>query len=70
VFGPWMLKDASVAKDLWRINDFAADALPMRLASANTIAKLINADYADVGNCAVTTLFLAFMRLQSYAVNS
>jgi hypothetical protein len=69
-FNPWLLKVAGVAKELYRIDDFASDALPMRLASERTIGKIIEYGSEDVGNSAVTVLSLAFMRLRSFAVNS
>ena len=70
VFDPWLLKVAGVPSEHIRIDDFASDALPMRLASSNNIAKIINSGFHDVGNCAVTTMSLTFMRLRSYAVNA
>ena len=33
VFDPWMLKMAGITKELYRIDDYASDALPMKLAS-------------------------------------
>ena len=70
VFDPWMLKDAGIAQELWRVDDFASDALPMILASSNSLVAMINGNYEDVGNCAVTTASLTFTRLHLYAVNS
>ena len=69
VFDPWMPKDTGIAQELWRVDDFASDALPMRLASSNSLVAMINGNYEGIGNCAVTTVSLTFMRIHSYAVN-
>ena len=52
-----------------RIDDFASDALPMKLASVSTIRKLIECGFDDSGNLAVTVISLTFTRLRLYAVN-
>ena len=41
VIDPFLLVKAIVAKDLVRINDYASDALPLRLASCTTIQKVL-----------------------------
>ena len=69
LFDPWMLKVAGIARELIRIDDHSSDALPMRLASAENISKLIGCNFWDVGNCAVTVVSLAMLRIHSYAVN-
>ena len=70
VFDSFMLVEAGVSKECIRIEDFASDALPMKLASTSTIRNLIACSFPDVGNCAVTIVSLAFMRLRSYSVNA
>ena len=70
VFDPHMLRKAGVAKDLIRVVDWASDALPVKLASVDTIDKVIGCEFADIGNCSVTIVSLAFMRLRSYSVNT
>ena len=75
VFDPWYLKLAGVSQKLWRITDFASDAVVLSLASVKTMQALQS--YADVdgakfdtGNYAVTTVSLVFLRLRAYAVNA
>jgi len=50
VFNVMLLKMAGVVRDLLRIDDFASDALVLRLASHDTVGKLIDFDTANVGN--------------------
>ena len=70
VFDSFILVEAGVSKECIRIEDFASDALPMKLASTSTIRKLIACSFPDVGNCAVTIVSLVFMQLRSYSVNA
>jgi len=70
VFDPQMLKISGIATELWRIDDYASDALPLRLASASSVEKIVESDFDDIGNLAVTVLSLVFMRLRSYAANA
>ena len=70
VFDPWLLKEAGVAKELIRVEDYASDVCVLRLASASTVKKIIDLDSKDTGNVSVTILSLMFMRMRSYAVNS
>ena len=68
------MNKAGVAQQLWRIEYFASDAVVLRLASVDTIVKLVALAWKedihlDVGNHAVTIVSLAFMRLRSYAAN-
>jgi hypothetical protein len=75
VFDPALIRLAKVNQKLWRVEDFAFDALVLKLASVDTIQKLnmlalqdrIN---CDVDNHAVTVISLLFLRLWVYAVNS
>ncbi len=69
VYNPWLLKMAKVAKELICTDDYLPDALSMRLLSSNTIVQLINCDFLDTGNCAVTIVIIAFLRIFSYTVN-
>ena len=69
-FDPWLLKMSGVAKELIWVEDFASDAVVLRLASASTVKKMISLDPPDIGNHAVTIMSLVFMRLRSYAINS
>ncbi len=59
-----------MGKEKFCIDDFASDALPMALASSDTIHKLIGCDFPDIGNAAVMIVSLVFMRARSYAVNA
>jgi hypothetical protein len=68
-FDSFLLKLAGVAKELIRIENFASDALPMQLASISTIRNVIEFGALDIGNTTVTVVSLAFMKLQSHAVN-
>ena len=70
VVDPCMFKISGVTTDHFRIQDFASDALPLRLASCETVSKLISCNFPDVGNCAATIVSLTFLRLRSYAVNA
>ena len=65
-----MLVEAGVSKECIRVEDFASDVLIMKLTSASTIEKLIACSFPDIGNCAVTTVSLVFIRIRSYAVNA
>jgi len=69
VLDPWLVVKGGVTKELFRVSDYASDALPLRLASYDTILKIMNCSCADTGNISVTVVSLAFMRLRSYAVN-
>jgi len=75
VFDPALIRLAKVNQKLWRLEDFASDALLLKLASADTILKLHNLALqdrmnCDVGNHAVTVISLVFVRLRAFAVNS
>ena len=70
VFDPYMLSADKVRTELIRIDDFASDALPMKLALVLTIRTLIECGFVnDSGNLAMAVISLTFMRLHSYAVN-
>ena len=75
VFDPWLLKLAKISQKLWRVEDYASDAIVLRLASAETVQKLVllegsETSNVDPGNLAVVAVSLVFMRLRSYAVNA
>ena len=75
VFDPWYLKLAGINQKLWRIDDFASDAVVLSLASVKTIQALQSYTEAegvkyDIGNYAVTVVSLVFLRLRAYAVNA
>jgi hypothetical protein len=75
VFDPAIIRLAKVNQKLWRVEDFASDALLLKLASADPIQKLHNLALqdrmnCDVGNHAVTVISLLFVRLRAFAVNS
>jgi hypothetical protein len=75
VFDPALIRLSKVNQKLWRVEDFASNAVVLKLASVDTIQKLhmlalqdrIN---CDVGNHAVTVISHLFLRLWVYAVNS
>jgi len=70
VFDPHMLKISGIAAESWHIDDYASDALPLRLTSASSVEKIIKSDFDDIGNLSVTLLSLVLIRLRSYAVNA
>jgi hypothetical protein len=75
VLDPWYLKMANIHQKLWRIDDYASDAVVLLLASVKTIQALHlytkrEAIKYNVGNHAVTVLLLVFLRLRAYAVNA
>ena len=53
VIDSMLLRIAKVAKELIRIEDFASDALVLRLASSKTISALLTIETADIGNLMV-----------------
>ena len=52
------------------MEDFASDAVRLRLESASTTRKLIFMDYADSGNKSVTVVSLVFIIVRSFEINS
>lgn len=70
VVDPFLLQEAGVAKELYRPQDYASDAVVLRLCSHDTLKKLIENDSADTGNVAVTIVSLLMMRMRLFAVNS
>ena len=41
VFEPWLLRLANIVQQLWRIEDYASDAIFLHLASAKSVWKLV-----------------------------
>ena len=76
VFDPALLRIAEVSRKLWRVEDFASDAVLLKLASVETIKKLVDLASrdknlnCDVGNHAATVVSLVFLRLRAYVVNA
>ncbi len=75
VFDPALIGLAKVNQKLGRVEDFASDAVLLKLASVDTIQKLHNLALkdrinCDIGNHAVTVISLLYLRLWAYAVNS
>ena len=70
VLDPWHLRQASVARELYVIQDWSSDTVVTRLCSALTIQKLLSKDFKDVGNLAVLVINLTFIRLRNYSVNA
>ena len=58
------------AKEIIRVEEFASDAVVLRLASDYTTRKIIFLDSDDSGNKAVTVFTLVFIRVISFAINS
>ena len=61
VVDPWMFKMANTAKEL---------AAVLRLASSQTVSKLLGCKFNDVGNRASLILSLTFIRLWSLSINT
>lgn len=77
VFDPSLLKLAEVNQKLWRIEDYASDALVLRLASSDTIHKLNSMSGVVESSCSinpgslsVTVVSILFLRLRVFAVNA
>ena len=60
---------SGAAKYLIRVEDFASDAMVLRLASDSTARKLIFLDSSDSGNKVVTVVSLVFLGVISFAIN-
>ena len=61
---------AGVAQELYRIEDWAADTVVLRLCSPSTISKLINGGFEDVGNLSVLIVTMTFICLCVFSVNA
>jgi hypothetical protein len=59
-----------VTKELFHPQDYASDAVVLRLCSSTTIQKLISYDSLDTRNSAVTIVTLVMLRMRVFAVNS
>jgi hypothetical protein len=65
-----MLQIADVAIEVIRVEDYASDALVLRLASVKTIGKLNQLEFEDVGNAVLTKSSLLFLCTRSYTVHN
>jgi len=70
IFDPHLLVQAGVASELIRINDYASDALVLRLASHQTLQKLYKLDSPYRWNVSIVAISLMMVRCRLYAVNS
>ena len=70
VVDPWMLKMANVAKEIYRIEDWASNAAVLRLASSKNVSKLLGRKFKNVGNYTSLLLSLTFIRLRSLSINA
>ncbi|KAL7427142.1 hypothetical protein ACHAXM_000726 [Skeletonema potamos] len=70
VFDPNLLVQAGVATELYRINDYASDAIVLRLASHPTLQKLNQLSTPYRWNVSVVAISLTMIRCRLYAVNS
>jgi hypothetical protein len=66
---------ADIHQKLWRIDDYASDAVVLLLACVKTIQALDSytkreAIKYNVDNHAVTVVLLVFLQLRAYAVNA
>jgi hypothetical protein len=64
-----ILSDVGVPEKCWRVKDYANDSLVLKLASSDTISKLMTST-EDGRQVAVLALTLYFLRLMIYAVNA
>ena len=70
VLDPALLPLAGVAQELWRVKDWASDLVVLRLASADTVAKVATLVNEEAGSVCSLCVTLYFMRLKLYAVNT
>ena len=61
---------ANVAKEIYRIEDWASNAAILRLASSKTVSKMLGCKFNDVGKCAILILSLTFLRLRLFSINA
>ena len=59
----------SVAKELYRIEDWAINATVLRLSSPKSVLQLLGFKVNDIGNCASLIVSLTFIRLWSFYIN-
>ena len=65
-----VVKVVRASKEIIRVEDYASDAVVLRLTSASATKKVMALDTYDIGNHSVISLFLMFMILRSYTINS
>ena len=71
MFDRGLYRFAGVAREFWRVKDWASDLLPMGLASFDTVGKIARlAATEDIGTVVVMCVLLYFTRLNIFAVNS
>lgn len=70
VLDPQLLVIASVPNDLWRIKDWASDAIVLKMASSSTVEKVVALENEEAGSIAALCMTLYMMRLRLYAVNA
>jgi hypothetical protein len=58
VFDVMLLKMSGISKELVRVEDYASDALVLKLASDKVVRKLLDIDTADNGNKMVSKVSL------------
>ena len=56
IFDVTLLKMAGLSRELIRIDDYASDALVLRLTSHRTVHKLLCVDTGDMGNQIVSLM--------------
>jgi hypothetical protein len=62
-FDVGLLQLANVSTNLYRVDDFASDAVVLRLCSVDTVRKLISDTYEDRASVIATAMSLLFLRL-------
>ena len=84
MFDPCLLILSKIVQHIWRIEDYASDAISLHVDSSKSVQQLVQLENpettqvdtvnpavaVDTGNLSVTVVSLVFMRLLSYVVNS
>ena len=77
MFDLWLLKLDKLLQKLWRIEDYASNAIFLWIAPSDTVQKLIaleewksEAIAIGTGNISVTVVYLVFMRIRPYDLNA
>ena len=66
-FDVMLLKQAGMAKELIRVDDYASDTIVLKLSSLNTIEKLIKLKTNDTGNKMVRMDLIFCIKLHSFS---
>ena len=62
---------SGVAREFWRVKDWASDLLPLEIASADTVGKITPlAATEDLGTVTFMCVLLYFTRLKLFSVNA